>query len=97
MQAGQEARLAIRGLAQGLRLEPGVDVQATLRTLQWTDAFPAVDHDVLTALCVPGPAQARAATERWRPWRAYAVMCLWQSLESANAAQQLDSRSTLKG
>lgn len=95
---------AIRGLADavahgGLRLEPGVDVAATMRALQairgigdwtahyaamralkWADAFPAADHGVLTALGVRTAAQARAAAERWRPWRAYAVMALWQSL-----------------
>ncbi|HBL88225.1 MAG TPA: 3-methyladenine DNA glycosylase 2, partial [Alcanivorax sp.] len=27
------------------------------------------------------PARARERAEAWRPWRAYAVMHLWQSLE----------------
>ncbi|HMN21277.1 MAG TPA: AlkA N-terminal domain-containing protein [Ottowia sp.] len=53
---------------------------AAMRALKWADAFPAADHGVLTALGLRTAAQARAAAERWRPWRAYAVMCLWQSL-----------------
>lgn len=53
---------------------------AAMRALHWADAFPAADHGVMTALGVASPVQARAAAEGWRPWRAYAVMCLWQSL-----------------
>lgn len=50
-----------------------------LRALKWADAFPAADHGVLAALGVRTPAQARRVAERWRPWRGYAVMCLWQT------------------
>lgn len=52
---------------------------AAMRTLKWSDAFPAADHGVLTALGVKKPGEARIMAERWRPWRAYAVMCLWHS------------------
>lgn len=54
---------------------------AAMRALKWPDAFPAADHGVLTALGARTAAQARQAAGRWRPWRAYAVMCLWQALE----------------
>jgi AraC family transcriptional regulator, regulatory protein of adaptative response / DNA-3-methyladenine glycosylase II len=52
-----------------------------MRALADTDAFPATDLGVvrsLSALGVEGGAKAAAAlSERWRPWRAYAVMHLW--------------------
>ena len=57
-----------------------------LRALGWPDAFPATDIGVLDAL-VPlfGQRDAKAAevaSEAWRPWRGYAVMKLWRSLEN---------------
>jgi AraC family transcriptional regulator of adaptative response / DNA-3-methyladenine glycosylase II len=53
-----------------------------MRALAWPDAFPATDIGVLNAL---GTRDSKAVTERseaWRPWRSYAVMRLWQSLET---------------
>jgi AraC family transcriptional regulator of adaptative response / DNA-3-methyladenine glycosylase II len=52
-----------------------------MRALADTDAFPASDLGVLRGLAalgaVPGAKAATALSERWRPWRAYAVMHLW--------------------
>ncbi len=53
---------------------------AALRVLKWPDAFPAGDYGILKALDVKKPKDARAIAEQWRPWRAYAALCLWQSL-----------------
>jgi len=52
-----------------------------VRALGRPDAFPAADYGVLPALGETSPARARERAEAWRPWRAYAVMHLWQSLE----------------
>jgi AraC family transcriptional regulator of adaptative response / DNA-3-methyladenine glycosylase II len=53
-----------------------------MRALAWPDAFPHPDVAVLNALGERSrPRQALAAAERWRPWRAYAVLHLWKSLE----------------
>ena len=52
-----------------------------MRALAWPDAFPHPDVGVLNALERATPKNALAAAERWRPWRAYAVMHLWKSLE----------------
>jgi AraC family transcriptional regulator, regulatory protein of adaptative response / DNA-3-methyladenine glycosylase II len=49
-----------------------------MRCLSWPDAFPAGDLGVLKALDVSNPKQAAVIAEQWRPWRAYAVMRLWQ-------------------
>lgn len=72
---------------QALRALPGIGewtVQLiAMRVLSWPDAFAATDIGLLNAL---GTRDVRAATElaeTWRPWRAYALMRLWQTLERA--------------
>jgi AraC family transcriptional regulator of adaptative response / DNA-3-methyladenine glycosylase II len=52
-----------------------------MRVLAWPDAFAASDIGVLNALGTRDVAQVLAQAEAWRPWRAYAVMGLWQTLE----------------
>jgi AraC family transcriptional regulator of adaptative response / DNA-3-methyladenine glycosylase II len=56
---------------------------AWLRALKDPDAFPAGDIALLRAAQRLGLAETgrelRRAAERWRPWRAYAVMHLWRS------------------
>lgn len=53
-----------------------------IRALQEPDAFPASDLGLYRALGLEKgtPKQTEAMAEAWRPWRAYAVMCLWHSL-----------------
>ena len=54
-----------------------------LRALRWPDAFPSGDVALQKALSpdgqrlTAGAAESRA--ERWRPWRAYAVIRAWHS------------------
>ena len=52
-----------------------------MRAFRQPDAFPAGDLAVRKALEVTTSNAAVTAAERWRPWRAYAVMHLWKSLE----------------
>jgi 3-methyladenine DNA glycosylase/8-oxoguanine DNA glycosylase len=53
-----------------------------LRALNDADAFPHADLILLRAAALPGetldPATLLALAERWRPWRAYAVLLLWR-------------------
>jgi AraC family transcriptional regulator of adaptative response / DNA-3-methyladenine glycosylase II len=51
-----------------------------MRALSWPDAFPHPDVAVLKAMKEKNPRTALASAERWRPWRAYAVMHLWRTL-----------------
>ncbi len=51
-----------------------------MRALAWPDAFPHTDLGVMKALGETDARRVLAAGEAWRPWRAYAVMHLWQSL-----------------
>ena len=68
-----------------LRALPGIGewtVQLiAMRALAWPDAFPATDIGVLNALGTRDVRAVQAQAEAWRPWRAYAVMRLWQTLE----------------
>jgi AraC family transcriptional regulator of adaptative response / DNA-3-methyladenine glycosylase II len=51
-----------------------------MRALRWPDAFPAGDLGMARASGVKSARALAAAAERWRPWRAYAAMHLWQTL-----------------
>jgi len=53
-----------------------------MRALAWPDAFPHPDVAVLKAMKETHARSAARLAERWRPWRAYAVLHLWKSLES---------------
>jgi AraC family transcriptional regulator, regulatory protein of adaptative response / DNA-3-methyladenine glycosylase II len=52
-----------------------------MRALSWPDAFPHPDVAVLKALGERSAAKVLRRSEAWRPWRAYAVLHLWKSLE----------------
>jgi AraC family transcriptional regulator of adaptative response / DNA-3-methyladenine glycosylase II len=52
-----------------------------MRALRWPDAFLENDLIVRRALGVARPDRARALAESWRPWRAYAVIHLWRSMQ----------------
>jgi AraC family transcriptional regulator of adaptative response / DNA-3-methyladenine glycosylase II len=57
-----------------------------MRALGWPDAFPPNDVAVLKAMKQHFDTGAQRAAEQhaeaWRPWRAYAVLRLWNSLET---------------
>jgi 3-methyladenine DNA glycosylase/8-oxoguanine DNA glycosylase len=84
-------RALARAVAGGLRLDPPLDVVATRAALlalpgfgPWTVEYIAMralrDRDAWpgTDLWLRRAASAGIA-ERWRPWRAYAAMVIWQS------------------
>lgn len=66
-----------------------------MRALGWPDAFPDGDLGVLRAMDESRGAAARLRSDQWRPWRAYAVMHLWQS-GSARAAEPANDRRTTR-
>ncbi len=53
-----------------------------MRALAWPDAFPHTDLGLYKALNETNPKRVLARAEAWRPWRAYATMHLWKSLET---------------
>jgi AraC family transcriptional regulator of adaptative response / DNA-3-methyladenine glycosylase II len=74
----------IEATLAALRALPGVGEWTAqyiaMRALAWPDAFPHTDLGVMKALGETTARRVLAAGEAWRPWRAYAVMHLWQSL-----------------
>jgi AraC family transcriptional regulator of adaptative response / DNA-3-methyladenine glycosylase II len=56
-----------------------------MRALGEPDAFPGGDLGVLRALGVKEARAAEVRAERWRPWRAYAVMHLWSGATKGGA------------
>ncbi|MBY0527796.1 MAG: helix-turn-helix domain-containing protein [Gemmataceae bacterium] len=53
-----------------------------MRALRWPDAFPAGDLGLVKASRLKSAKALGMAAERWRPWRAYAAMYLWESLRT---------------
>lgn len=51
-----------------------------MRALSDPDAFPAGDLVLLRAAGIKTTAELERHSERWRPWRAYAAMHLWQGV-----------------
>ncbi len=51
-----------------------------MRALAWPDAFPHTDLGVRKALGTDLPSRVLELAEKWRPWRGYAVIHLWNSL-----------------
>ena len=75
----------IGALGNQLRALPGIGewtVQyLAMRALRWPDAFPAGDLGLKKALGEAHVANVLKRAEAWRPWRAYAAIHLWKSLE----------------
>jgi AraC family transcriptional regulator of adaptative response / DNA-3-methyladenine glycosylase II len=70
----------------------------SMRALRWPDAFPVSDLGLRKALGVGSARQVQNASAAWRPWRACAVMHLWNSLAGGQerAAKERYERA-LKG
>jgi AraC family transcriptional regulator, regulatory protein of adaptative response / DNA-3-methyladenine glycosylase II len=75
-----EALQTIRGIG------PWTAHYIAMRALSWPDAFPPQDVAILNALTLPntkaGQRHADAIAGEWQPWRSYAVLHLWHSLET---------------
>jgi AraC family transcriptional regulator of adaptative response / DNA-3-methyladenine glycosylase II len=73
----------IEATLERLRALPGVGEWTaqyiTMRALAWPDAFLHTDLGVINALGEKDARRVLEAGEAWRPWRAYAVMYLWNS------------------
>lgn len=69
------------GTVQRLQELPGIGPwtaqYVAMRALSWPDAFLEGDLGVRKALGSIDARAARALSERWKPWRSYAVMHLW--------------------
>jgi AraC family transcriptional regulator of adaptative response / DNA-3-methyladenine glycosylase II len=74
---------------EALRQLPGIGewtVQyIAMRALTWPDAFPHSDYGIRKALGETSHKRILAIAETWRPWRAYATLHLWHSLENTTS------------
>ena len=75
----------MEGTMKQLRAIPGIGEWTAqyiaMRALSWPDAFPHTDLGIRKALGENNPGKILKMTEKWRPWRAYAALHLWASLE----------------
>ncbi len=71
-----------------LRSIPGIGEwtaeYVAMRALNDPDAFPAADLVLLRAAGVHAARELKAIAERWRPWRAYAALHLWQGVKDGS-------------
>ena len=82
------AGAAPEALVDRLRELPGIGPWTAhyiaMRALGWPDAFPPGDVAALKAMrslfATASQREAEAHAEAWRPWRAYALLRLWNSL-----------------
>lgn len=102
--AVRDGRVRYDGISTiaSLRAIPGIgDWTAqyiAMRALKTSDAFPSGD---LVLRRMAGDCSARELdrlSERWRPWRAYAVMLLWRAARERHAAARgrLPAKRTLR-
>jgi len=80
LSCGADPDLAIRALQELPGIGAWTAHYIVMRTLKWPDAFPAGDLAIRKALGTTTVRQTEARAEGWRPWRAYAVIHLWQAL-----------------
>jgi AraC family transcriptional regulator of adaptative response / DNA-3-methyladenine glycosylase II len=73
--------VAIQRLAQLPGIGPWTAHYVAMRALNWPDAFPKEDIAIRNALGGVTARRAEELSQRWRPWRSYAVMHLWRSNE----------------
>lgn len=59
-----------------------------MRAFSWPDAFPHTDYGVKKALAGWTQKEILDESQKWKPWRSYATMNLWNSLK--------DDKSTLE-
>ena len=74
-------RADVESTLERLRGIPGIGPwtaqYVAMRGLGWPDAFLPTDLGVRRALGERSEQRLLARAERWRPWRAYAVIHLW--------------------
>ena len=55
-----------------------------MRAMGWTNAFLETDASIKKALAPRTPKEILEISEAWQPWRSYATISLWNSLQDTN-------------
>jgi len=80
LEPGVAPTLIVAQLVELPGIGPWTAEYIAMRALRWPDAFPAGDLGLLKASRLKSASALEKTSERWRPWRAYAAMHLWESL-----------------
>ena len=83
LQAGQDYTEPVNKLMTLPGIGEWTAEYIAMRCLAWPDAFPHGDLGIKKALNLTSKKELLNETEKYRPWRAYAAMHLWKSLENA--------------
>ena len=83
LEPAADVEATVAALAELPGVGPWTAQYIAMRALAWPDAFPHPDVAVLKALREKRAGRALERAEAWRPWRAYAVIHLWKSLEAS--------------
>jgi len=88
---GAEPALTIETLCAIRGVGPWTAHYIAMRALAWPDAWPPKDVAVQNAMglanTTTGQRRAAALAEAWRPWRSYAVLHLWRTLDRPHHAE----------
>jgi AraC family transcriptional regulator, regulatory protein of adaptative response / DNA-3-methyladenine glycosylase II len=91
LDAGADTGASVAGLLSIPGIGPWTASYVAMRALGDPDAYPLGDAGLRRALEQRGSQVDRAGekllAERWRPWRSYAVVHLWRSLDLGPSAQ----------
>jgi len=84
LEPGADPTDVVARLQELLGIGPWTAQYVAMRALRQPDAFPAGDLGLVKASGLKSARALEQAAERWRPWRAYAAMHLWESLSAAS-------------
>ncbi len=84
LEPGVEPTVMIARLMELPGIGPWTAQYIAMRALHWPDAFPAGDLGLVKASGLQSARALERAAERWRPWRAYAAMHLWERLKTTS-------------
>jgi AraC family transcriptional regulator of adaptative response / DNA-3-methyladenine glycosylase II len=82
LEPGVDPTMIVSRLVEQPGIGPWTAEYIAMRGLRWPDAFPAGDLGLMKATEMKSAKELGRMAERWRPWRAYAAMHLWESLKS---------------
>lgn len=88
LQPGVDPTAVVARLVEIPGIGPWTAEYIAMRALRWPDAFPSGDLGLVKASQMQSAAELQRTSERWRPWRAYAAMHLWESLAKVPAKKK---------
>jgi AraC family transcriptional regulator of adaptative response / DNA-3-methyladenine glycosylase II len=94
LEPGVDPTAIVARLVQLSGIGPWTAEYIAMRALRWPDAFPSGDLGLLKASGLKSARSLEKAAERWRPWRAYAAMHLWESLKTDSKSAKATLRSS---